>query len=694
MTMKLQEIEKVRQVGMPSMGKYGRFLKESIERALKRAGVSNVKLNLAPPITRKTINRGAQYMDENMCLPAKILLGSIIELHELGNEIVIEWDNCGDCRQKTYCLVHKSILRQLGIKVNVLAVQPKNIAGWLKEMAPDISRRGQRQFTYDVLRDLWNFDLKFMNQQACSSSGKPRIGVCGEIYTVLEPAANLNLISRLEAQGAYVHNALPLSQFVFRHLFQGKHRLRWTAVFAYLGMWDEVWNKCVKRISRPDVDQDLFQKAQAATEKYFPEHSVGGHGKESVTWAIYYALAGFDGMVHIMPFPCMPEATVTALIDEVSKDYGIPVNHLVFDQQFGEQNLITRAEAMVNLLRFKKEGLDKILATRRAGFWLGLDVGSTSTKAVLLDGETLEIVDREYQFTNREPIKAIKEVIISILGRHPDKKIRGGATTGSGRGLAKALLNAPLAVDEISCQVMSCMLANPSVRSIIEIGGQDSKFISLDHAGVPNWFNMNSICSAGTGAFFSAAAREFKIPIEKFGACARSAECAVNITGRCGVFAESDIVSKQQAGYPVNSILQGMCNALAQNYLSNVCRSKKLEGPIMFTGAVALNEGVVDAFSELTGQKVNIHPDQRVSGALGAAFMAITREAVGGFNCCQMETQLGSYTFNCDSCSNACEVSLIYRDNLVVCALGSRCGKYEKFTGQGLEEVKIKTGKN
>ncbi len=678
------------QIGMPSMGVYGRFLQKSIEKALERVGITHIKINLAPPITRKTINRGTQHMDENMCLPAKIILGSILELFERGNQTIVEWDNCGDCRQKTYCLVHQSILRQLDVDARILAAQPQNITRWLKEITTGFSRKQQRQFIREVLRDLWAFDLRLMEKQAYSANGKPRIGICGEIYTVLEPAANLGLIERLKEQGAYVHNAQPLSQFVFHHLLDGEHRLRWAMKFAYLGMFPELMSWCIKRMTRPDVDTVLFTRAKEIAEKYFPRHTIGGHGKESVVWMIYYALAGFDGVVHIMPFPCMPEATVTALMDEVSRDYKIPVNHLVFDQQFGEQNLITRAEAMVNLLRFKKEGLAKTLSARSTGYWLGLDVGSTSTKAVLLDGATLEIVDREYQFTNRDPINAIKRVITEILGRHPDKSIAGGATTGSGRRLAKALLDAPLAVDEISCQVIGCMLSNPSIRSIIEIGGQDSKFISLDQLGVPNWFNMNSICSAGTGAFLSSAAREFKVPIEKLGTCAQSAKCAVTITGRCGIFAESDIVSKQQAGYPVNAIVKGMCKALAQNYLSNVCRSKRLDGPIMFTGAVALNEGVVDAFSELIGQDIAVHPDQRVSGALGAAFIALTRDGRGGFRECRAETQFGSYTFNCCDCSNECEVSLIHRDNHIICALGSRCGKYEKLIGQSLDEIEKK----
>lgn len=684
---------KVTKIGVPSMGAYGNLWKKSIENALKRVGVTNIKLELAPPTTRKTVNRGSQHMDENMCLPAKIVLGNILELIERGSDVVLEWDNCGECRQKTYGLVHQSTLRQLGINAEILVAKPGNMAEWLLKFFPNLSKRNQRKIIRSLLRELWMFDLPLMKKQANPPKDKPKIGICGEIYTILEPAANLNLIARLEEQGAYVHNALPLSQCIFEDLLNGENRATWAVRFAFLEMFAEIRDWCLKRMQRPDVDYELFKRAEEATEKYFPEHTLGGHGKQSITWTIYYALAGFDGVVHILPFPCMPEATVSVLMDEVSKDYGLSVNHLVFDQQFGEQNLITRAEATVNLLRFRKEGLQSILATRRSGLWLGLDVGSTSTKAVLLDGETLEIADREYQFTNREPINAIKRVVTEIISRHPDRKIIGGATTGSGRRLAKALLDAPLAVDEISCQVMGCMLTDPSVRSIIEIGGQDSKFISLDQFGVPSWFNMNSICSAGTGAFLSSAAREFKIPIEGLGTCARSAKCAVTITGRCGVFAESDIVSKQQAGYPVNSIVNGMCKALAQNYLSNVCRSKKLEGPVMFTGAVALNEGVVDAFSELIGQEVKVHPSQRISGALGAAFLALTRAAVGGFEDCKTETQFGSCTFNCHDCSNECEVSFIHRDNCIVCALGSRCGKYEKFAGKNLDNVKVKIGK-
>jgi predicted CoA-substrate-specific enzyme activase len=688
-------------IGVPLMGRYSALLKRLLEETLRSEGVEDVRLELAPSITRKTVDRGSGCMDENVCLPAKITLGNILDMKDAGIDRVVEWDQCGDCRQKAYWLMHQSVLRQLGVDVKIYPIQPRNLTGWLEDVIPHVSSRLRRRLIRRLLRQLWASDVATMKAQArkwekAKAEGRPRVGVCGEIYTVLEPAANLGLVQRLKENGAFVHNALPLSQFMFHHLLDADsklmsrgtwNRVRWSAGFAYLGMWREIKDWCVGRMVRPDVDPDLYHRAAREAESYLPKSRVGGHGKDSIIWTIYYALADFDSVVHIMPFPCMPEATVSVLIDEVAQDYGISVNHFVFDQQFGEQNVITRAEALVNMVRFRRQGVESLVHTRKPGYWLGVDVGSTSTKAVLLDGDSLDIVDEQYEFNQRDPMGAIRSVVTAVTTRNADKPISGGATTGSGRRLAKALLDAPLAVDEISCQAVGCMLQDRTVRSVIEIGGQDSKFISLDGSGVPNWFGMNSICSAGTGSFLSSAAREFNLAVEDLGASARSASCTVSITGRCGVFAESDIVSKQQAGYPRGGIVKGMCRALAQNFLNNVCRSRRLEGPIMFTGAVALNEGVADAFAELCGQEIQIHDKARVSGALGAAFLALNRNALGGFTVCRPETEFASYMFQCEGCSNECEVSLIHRDGSVVCALGSRCGTHDRHCGRQIDEV-------
>lgn len=270
MNKQLSKKQGITKVGIPNMGVYGRFWKRVIEDSLTKIGVTNIKLELAPPTTKKTVNRGSQHMDENMCLPAKIILGNILELSESGCDIILEWDNCGECRQKTYCLVHQSTLRQLGVSSEIVSVRPGNMTEWLLKIAPNLSKREQRKIVRELLRELWKLDLQFMKKQADPPKDKPKIGICGEIYTVLEPAANLGLIARLEEQGAYVHNALPLSQFVFEDLLNGENRVSWAAKFAYLEMFTEIKDWCLKRTQRPDVDYDLFKKAEKATEKYFP----------------------------------------------------------------------------------------------------------------------------------------------------------------------------------------------------------------------------------------------------------------------------------------------------------------------------------------------------------------------------------------------------------------------------------------
>lgn len=685
----------MKKIGLPHMGVYSILIAKAINEGFVKLGIDCVRFVVAPRTTKKTINCGAQCMDENMCLPAKIVLGNIFEMASNNIPLVIEWDNCGECRQKTYGLLHQSVLRQTGANsTKILPLQPRGFIRQFVENIPEVSSAQWKVIMRRVLRKIWEHDLCMMKEQADAPNDKPRIGIVGEIYTVLEPAANAGLIEMLAKQGAYVHNALNLAQFVFGSLLaaeKSKKQIRWLTVFAYLGMWKEIRDWFCGRMRRPDIDHELFKQAEIATSKYLGDHVVGGHGRESIIWSIYYALSGFDGIVHILPFPCMPEATVSRLLDEVSKDYGISVNHLVFDQQLGEQNIITRAEAMVSMLGFKKRGISSFLANRKEGVFLGVDGGSTTTKAVLLDGRTLRVVDSEYQFSNRDPIHSLQRVLTALLARNPTVRIKGIGTTGSGRRLASALLGNVMAVDEISCQVVGCMLDNPNVRTIIEIGGQDSKVIMLDQSGVPVWFNMNSICSAGTGCFLNGLARELNVPIEDLGAYAKKSKCDVTITGRCGVFAEADIVSKQQAGHTKEDIIRGMCVALAKNFLSNVCRSQKLQPPVMFTGGVALNSGVVNAFSELLGEKVVVHPNTKVSGAFGAAFFAMVSGGMPPDEIIDLskigKAEFGTHTVVCSGCSNGCEISLIHRDGYVVYAPGSICGKYNISIGKQLAEI-------
>jgi predicted CoA-substrate-specific enzyme activase len=684
----------VKKVGLPHMGVYSTLIAEAINYKFSELGIDCVKFVVAPRTTKRTINCGAQCMDENMCLPAKIVFGNILEILKIGINFIIEWDNCGDCRQKTYGLLHQSVLRQLGINsAEILPLQPKGFIKQFAQNIPEVSEKQWKMIMRQVLREVWVHDLDLMKKQIDVPKGKPKIGIVGEIYTVLEPAANAGLLQMLEKYGAYVHNALNLSQFLFGSLLaeeKSRTQIRWLGVFAYLGMWEEIYDWCRGRMRRPDIDHKLFRKAEVVTSKYLGDHEVGGHGRESITWSIYYALSGFDGVVHIMPFPCMPEATVSRLLDEVAKDYDISITHLVFDQQLGEQNIITRAEALVKMLEFKKKGITFFLKKRSDGFFLGTDTGSTTTKATVVNGRTLEVIDSLYQRSHRDPIHTLQEVLDTLLSRNSGVEISGIGVTGSGRRLAQALLgNNTIAIDEISCQTIGCMLVNPKIRTIIEIGGQDSKVIFIDKQGVPFWFNMNSICSAGTGAFLDTLAKEFGVHIDVLNDWVSRATCPTRITGRCAVFAQSDMVSKQQQGESKDNLVKGMFVALVENYLSSVCRSQKLIHPIMFTGGVALNSGVVDAFSESFGKKVIVHPYTKVSGALGAAFVAMASgSSNGSIDLSNIgQVKFGTHKIICSDCSNNCEISLTHKDGIIVFAPGSVCGKYDAKIGRKIEEV-------
>jgi len=156
----------------------------------------------------------------------------------------------------------------------------------------------------------------------------------------------------------------------------------------------------------------------------------------------------------------------------------------------------------------------------------------------------------------------------------------------------------------------------------MEIGGQDSKIILMRRRIVAD-FGMNTVCAAGTGSFLDHQAARLGIAIEEFGDRALRSRNPVRITGRCTVFAESDMIQKQQTGHRTEDILYGLCQALARNYLSNVGLGKEIRTPVVFQGGVAFNRGVVRAFKEaLETEDVIVPPHQEAMGAIGAALLA------------------------------------------------------------------------
>jgi len=313
--------------------------------------------------------------------------------------------------------------------------------------------------------------------------------------------------------------------------------------------------------------------------------------------------------------------------------------------------------------------------------FLGIDVGAVSTDLVLLD-EYNNVVSDVYLRTQGQPIKMIKKglSIIKEENQGISLEVIGVGTTGSGRVLAGAMAGADVVKNEITAHAVAALYINPDVRTIFEIGGQDSKIIILQN-GVVVDFAMNTICAAGTGSFLDHQASRLGIPIEEFGDYALRAQNSVRIAGRCTVFAESDMVHKQQMGYKEEEIIAGLCEAMVRNYLNNVGKGKKISSPIFFQGGVAANSGIKKSFQKEIGHEIIVPEYYRVMGAIGAALLAKEemeqnprQSAFYGLDLIDKDYQTSG--FECDGCPNHCEVIEIKVDGEIIARWGDRCGKW------------------
>ncbi|MCK5310799.1 MAG: hypothetical protein KAJ62_01740 [Desulfobacteraceae bacterium] len=311
---------------------------------------------------------------------------------------------------------------------------------------------------------------------------------------------------------------------------------------------------------------------------------------------------------------------------------------------------------------------------------LGVDIGSVSIKFALLDD--LKILQYEsYTRTDGRPLRALIAGLEGVRSKlSKDAYVGAVGTTGSGRFLAAAYLGADIVKNEITAHAVGALHYNPEVRTILEIGGQDSKIIHLKDGRVYD-FAMNTVCAAGTGAFLDQQAQRLKIDINEFGSYAMTAEDSVRIAGRCSVFAESDMIHKQQAGYDAASICMGLCQALVRNYLNNVARGKELLSPISFQGGVAYNEAIAHCFREaIQDAEITIPPYVTVCGAIGAALLASdqVQDNLSEFKGWQ-EGEAKIRPGYCRRCENDCELFVLIQNGQPTARWGGRCERGNKF---------------
>jgi predicted CoA-substrate-specific enzyme activase len=311
--------------------------------------------------------------------------------------------------------------------------------------------------------------------------------------------------------------------------------------------------------------------------------------------------------------------------------------------------------------------------------YLGIDVGSVSTNLVLLN-DNYQLLEKLYLRTNGRPIDVVQTGLKKLGEKIGDIKIKGVGTTGSARNLAGVIVGADVVKNEITAHAVAAANVVPEVKTVLEIGGQDSKLIIL-REGVVTDFAMNTVCAAGTGSFLDQQASRLNIAIEKFGKLALKADNPVRIAGRCSVFAESDMIHKQQLGHSLEDIIAGLCEALVRNYLNNVGQGKEILEPIIFQGGVAANLGIKDAFSKELDAEIVVPEHHDVMGALGSAILAKEEvkqkkeTAFKGFDVSDFSYEVSS--FECDSCPNSCEIINIYQDGELVARWGSKCLKWE-----------------
>ena len=313
--------------------------------------------------------------------------------------------------------------------------------------------------------------------------------------------------------------------------------------------------------------------------------------------------------------------------------------------------------------------------------YVGVDVGSISTNVIVMDKDR-RVLARRYLMTAGRPLEAVTRGLYEV-GQEVGHlvKVCGCGTTGSGRYLTGDFIRADVISNEISTHARAAAEVDPNVDTIFEIGGQDSKYISMRHGAVVD-FTMNKVCAAGTGSFLEEQAEKLNVNIkEEFGKLALSCAAPAQMGERCTVFMESDVNHCQQKGLAKDALVAGLCYSIVYNYLNRVVEDRRIGDVIFFQGGTAYNRGVKAAFEKVTGKKVIVPPHHDCMGAIGAAIMAQEEKSGSestfkGFDLRDRKYTVGA--FECKACANNCEIRRVSVEGEKPLHYGSRCGKFDE----------------
>ena len=328
---------------------------------------------------------------------------------------------------------------------------------------------------------------------------------------------------------------------------------------------------------------------------------------------------------------------------------------------------------------------------------VGIDVGSVTTKMVLLDAAAvqagrLHVLAKTYLSTSGRPLQAVTAGLENLRQQGPvNMRVTAVGSTGSGRALCSAFVGGDVVRNEISSQAAAATWLAPEVDTIFEIGGQDSKYIRLEN-GVIVDFAMNKVCAAGTGSFLEEQSHRLGISVQDFGKLALSAPAPVKMGERCTVFMQSDLVHYQQQGVDKEDLAAGLCHAIVANYLNKVVEQRPIGSTIFFQGGTALNQGITAAFSQVLDREIIVPSHNEVTGAIGVALLAMGQhEGQSGFLGFDLSSRRAQTKyFVCSGCANACEVQKVsFQDHSRPLYFGHRCERYDQVQAAGDKESDV-----
>ena len=309
--------------------------------------------------------------------------------------------------------------------------------------------------------------------------------------------------------------------------------------------------------------------------------------------------------------------------------------------------------------------------------YMGLDIGSVSAKGVIID-EYNNIISSSYLYTEGNPIKACKQVIRNMrknINLENDVVVSVG-TTGFARKLIGTMLSASVIKNEITAEVMGTISLYPDVKTIFEIGGEDSKIILINDGTILD-YEINNLCSSGTGAFIDSLSKRLNIRIEDISDIALRSKKKINLASRCMIFAEVDLIHKIGTGYEREDVIAAVCNGIAINYINNVCKGKKILSPIVFNGGVSKNMAIVKELENCIHEKIIVNKNSQFMGAIGIAIMARDSKIERKFDFNIDNYSLETKMVCCNKCANNCEIVNVYKNNDLIDHWGNRCNKVD-----------------